>query len=115
MKRIALIAIALAASTAAATAHDYRDYSRSGRIDAREAEQADRIERGSRNGQLTWYERMALTREQARIDRMEREAKRDGYISGEEARRIERAQDAASRHIYSESHDGQTSWRRRQW
>ena len=110
MKRVALIAIALAASTAAASADDY---SRSGRIDAREAAQAHRIERAARHGQLTWYERMALAREQAHIYRMERAAKRDGYISGEEARRIERAQDAASQHIYRESHDGQTSWRRR--
>ena len=41
---------------------------------------------------------------------MERWAKRDGHISREEARRIEQAQDQASRHIRREKHDGQTSW-----
>ena len=41
---------------------------------------------------------------------MERWAKRDGYVSREEARRIENAQDAASRHIRREKHDGQTTW-----
>jgi hypothetical protein len=46
---------------------------------------------------------------------MEAWAKRDGYVSRDEARRIEAAQDAASRHIYRESHDGQTAWRRRVW
>ena len=112
MKRIALIALALAATTTAAGAYDY---GRGRRIDAREAEQAYRIGRAGHNGQLTWYERWALAREQARIHRMERAAKRDGHIDGYEARRIERAQDAASRHIYRESHDGQTAWRRREW
>jgi hypothetical protein len=112
MKRIALVAILLAASTGAASAYDY---SRSGRIDAREAEQARRIERASRNGELTWYEKLKLRAEQARIYAMERFAKRDGFIDGREARRIERAQDAASRDIYRESHDSQTSWRRHQW
>ncbi len=84
-------------------------------IDAREAAQAHRIARASRNGELTWYERLQLRAEQARIYAMERAAKRDGYISGWEARRIEQAQDAASQHIYRESHDSQTSWRRREW
>src|SRR5262245_57796098 len=112
MKRIALIALALAASTGAASAHDY---SRGDRIDAREAAQARRIERGIRNGELTWHEQLKLKAEQARIYAMERAAKRDGYIDAYEARRIERAQDAASRHIYRETHDDQTSWRRREW
>ena len=112
MRRIVLVAIALAASTSAASAYDYN---RSGRIDAREAEQARRIERGSRNGELTRYEQFKLEREQARIYAMERAAKRDGFIDGREFRRIERAQDAADRDIYREDHDAQTSRRRREW
>ena len=115
MKRLALIAVALATSTTVASSYDSYGYSRSARIDAREAAQAYRIQRARRHGELTWYELMKLRAEQARIHRMERAAKRDGYISREEARRIERAQDAASRDIYRESHDGQTSWWRRVW
>jgi len=110
MTRLALIAIALAASTTAASAYDY---GRAERIDAREAAQARRIAHARRTGQLTWYESLSLKAEQRRIHRLERLAKRDGHISREEARRIEYAQDAASRHIYRESHDGQTSWWRR--
>ena len=46
---------------------------------------------------------------------MERSAKRDGYVSRREARAIERAQDAASRDIYRQSHDWQKAWWRRVW
>ena len=41
---------------------------------------------------------------------MERLARRDGHIDRYEARRIEDAQDRASRHIYNEGHDGQRRW-----
>jgi hypothetical protein len=112
MTRIALIALALAATTTAAAAHDY---SRADRIEAREAAQARRIEHYRRIGQLTWYETLKLRAEQRRIHRMAAWAKRDGYISRTEARRIQAAQDEAARHIYRESHDGQVAWRRRVW
>jgi hypothetical protein len=112
MTRIALIALALAATTTAASAGDL---ARRERIDAREAAQARRIQYNRRIGELTWYETLKLKAEQRRIHRMEAWAKRDGYVSRDEARRIEAAQDAASRHIYRESHDGQTAWRRRVW
>lgn len=112
MTRIALIAALLAASTTAAGAHDY---SRSNRIDAREAAQARRIEHARRAGELTWYETHKLRAEQRRIHRMEAWARRDGHVDRYEARRIEAAQDRAARHIYRESHDGQTSWRRKVW
>jgi hypothetical protein len=112
MTRIALVALALAATTTAASAGDL---ARRERIDAREAAQTRRIEYNRRAGELTWYETVKLKAEQRRIHQMEAWAKRDGYISRDEARRIEAAQDAASRHIYRESHDGQTAWRRRVW
>jgi hypothetical protein len=110
MIRFALIAVLVAAGAGTAHAHDYGS-----RIDAREAAQARRIEQGRRNGQLTWYETRKLLSEQRRIHRMEAWARRDGYISREEAVRIGRAQNRAARHIYQESHDGQTAWRRRVW
>ena len=112
MIRIALIALALAATTTAASAHEY---GRAERIDAREAAQARRIQQARRAGELTWYETLKLKAEQRRIHRMEAWAKRDGYISREEARRIRAAQEEASRNIYRESHDGQTSLRRKVW
>jgi hypothetical protein len=112
MIRIALIALALAATTTAASAHDY---GRADRIDAREAAQARRIQQARRAGELTWYETLKLKAEQRRIYRMEADAKRDDYVSRSEARRIQAAQDEASRSIYRESHDGQTSLRRKVW
>jgi hypothetical protein len=114
MKRLVLIALALAAATTTANAYDYShgygDYGRQRRIDAREAAQAERIDRARARGELTWFERFRLRSEQARIHRMERHARRDGYIDRYEARDIERAQDRASRHIYNQSHDGQRRW-----
>lgn len=110
MTRIALIAALIAAGATAAEAHDY-----SSRIDAREAAQARRIQQARRHGELTWYEAHRLRSEQQRIHRMEAWARRDGYISREEAARIGRAQDRAARHIYQESHDDQRAWRRKVW
>jgi hypothetical protein len=112
MNRPALIALALVASTTAASAYDY---GRGDRIDAREAAQARRIMHARRTGELTLSEAMKLKAEQRRIYAMEAWARRDGTISSTEARRIENAQDAASGHIYRESHDGQKAWWRRAW
>jgi hypothetical protein len=46
---------------------------------------------------------------------MERYAKSDGYISADEARRINAAQNRANRHIHGESRDHQRAWWRRTW
>jgi hypothetical protein len=110
MTRIALIALALAATTTAASAHDY---GRGERIDERQAEQARRIARAKRHGELTWFERQKLVYEQAKIRRLERAARRDGYVSRSEYRRINEALNEAGRDIYRESHDRQKSWWRR--
>ena len=108
MNRIALIALALAATTTAASAHDYGQ-----RIDERQSEQAYRIKRARHNGELTWLERQKLLHEQAQVRRMERAARRDGYISKREYRDITEAQNEAARDIRRESHDRQIAWWRR--
>jgi uncharacterized membrane protein YebE (DUF533 family) len=114
MKRIALLALALAATAGAANAGPYESsYWRERRIDAREARQADRIYHARRRGELTWLEAFRLRQEQAHIRRLEAAAKADGYVSPHEARRIERAQDRASYDIYDQAHDGQRAWWRR--
>ena len=114
MKTLALIAAAAAvvATTTAASAHDY---GRETSIDARRAEQAYRIRHNRHTGELTLLEKWRLQTEQARIAALERAAERDGYISRREARAIDRAQDAAGRDIYRESHDWQKAWWRRVW
>ena len=110
MKRLVLIAVALAATTATASAHDSYRYDRGDRVDAREARQAGRIANARLRGELTWFEAMKLKQEQAHIHQMERRAERDGHIDRYEARRIEHAQDRASRHINNQSHDYQKAW-----
>ena len=114
MKTLALIAAATAviATSTAASAHDY---GHDARIDARQAEQAYRIRHNRHTGELTLLEKWRLQGEQRRIAALERAAKRDGYVSRAEARRIREAQDLAGRHIYRESHDGQKTWWRREW
>jgi hypothetical protein len=108
LKTLSVLAVTLAATATAAGAYD--GYDRGDRIDRREARQADRIREGLASGQLTRWEARRLWYEQRRIHHMERWAKRDGFISREEARRIEQAQDNAGRHIRRERHDGQSSW-----
>jgi hypothetical protein len=113
MKTLALIAaVAVIATTTAASAHDY---DREARIEARRAEQTYRIRHNRHTGDLTLVEKWRLQGEQRRIAAMEVAAERDGTISRREARAIDRAQDAAGRDIYRESHDWQQAWWRRVW
>ena len=117
-----LAAVATALSITAASAHD-RGYggSRSATetpyIDATQAEQRARIEEGRRNGRLTRSEYHELMDEQDRIAALERRAKADGVADPHERRRIREAQETAGRHIYQETHDGETRWNRwhRRW
>ena len=105
MNRTLLVAASLIAITSTAALADS--------IDRREAKQAERIQDGRRSGELTVLEGMKLRLEQARIAKLERDAKSDGRVTRSEARTIDRAQDAAGRHITQESHDGQKSWFRK--
>lgn len=129
MKRLAVITItALAAVTAlagTANANDRYGYGGKGsgygsghkpsdhrgdRIDGRQFLQYLRIYGAAVSGELTWNEGTRLLREQDRIGRMEKDARRDGHITRDEALRIQRAQNAASAHIYKESTDWQYGW-----
>ena len=110
MKRIVLIVLAVAATTTAGSASEA---SRRERIDAREAIQKYRIQQQRDRGELTWYEKQRLDYEQFRIRQMEAYAKRDGYVSRSEARRIDEAQNAAARDIYRQSLDSDVTWWKR--
>ena len=83
------------------------------KIDQREANQSARIEQGRRSGELTRHEVSILKAEQSRIESMEARARADGVVTRREAKAIEQAQDAASRHIYRESHDSERAGSRR--
>ena len=82
-------------------------------IDKRQSNQADRIQQARRSGELNLQESLSLRAEQARIRDLETRVKADGVVTRSEARAVDRAQDAASRHIAQESHDSQKAWYRK--
>ena len=76
-------------------------------INARQAQQQQRIQNGVHAGRLTRAETRELMHEQHRIQAMERHSRADGVINTREYQRLDRALDAASRHIMAEKHDRQ--------
>lgn len=100
--RLLAAALILAASTAVSAPAFAADG-----IDATFFEQKGRIEQGIRSGALTEREAVMLRSEQSRIANMIARARihGNGRIYATERSQIERAQAAASRHIYAEKHD----------
>jgi hypothetical protein len=76
------------------------------RIDRREARQGVRIHQGVRGGELTFGEFRALRASQLNIQRMERRAKADGFVSARERAQINRAQNRHNRLIWRFKHNG---------
>ena len=75
--------------------------------DARDANQQQRIENGLQSGQLNTREAGRLERGEARIDRLEAGARRDGTVTPAEQARIGAAQNRESAAIYRQKHDAQ--------
>ncbi len=73
----------------------------------RDVAQQQRIENGLKSGQLTTKEAGGLERGEARVERMEANADRNGSVSAREQARIDRAQNRESRAIYDQKHDAQ--------
>jgi hypothetical protein len=73
----------------------------------RDVNQQQRIENGLKDGSLNTREAARLEKGEARIERMQSTALRDGKISPQEQRRITAAQNRESRAINSERHDAQ--------
>ena len=78
---------------------------RYGRVDRRQDRQRARLIKGRHSGELSRGELHRLKKEQKKIGRMERRFYSDGYLSGKERRRLEHAQDRASRHIAYAKHN----------
>jgi hypothetical protein len=74
----------------------------------RDINQEMRIEQGLKSGQLTTGEAAKLEKGEARIDRMESKAFKDGTLSPEEAARIQRAQNQESSAINRLKHNDMT-------
>ena len=79
-----------------------------GTVNQRERHQQRRITHGVRDGELTANEARKLEKEQSKIHRDEAKAKADGVFTPKERAKIQREQDRASRDIYKETHDNQT-------
>ncbi len=108
MKRFALAAGLIAASTGLAAAHDTAPVERELR------RQAQLIEDGRRTGELTFQEVRMLTGEQSRIGWMLTQARYDGTVTRSEFNAICEAQEVAKSNIAFEAADSDTSpWRRR--
>jgi len=110
------LAATLACGFAQAQERSYGGRSASGgdRVDTRQARQSDRIRSGVANGDLTRREASTLRSEQRGIRQMERHARADGVVTPRESRRLDRAQDRASRNINQQRHDRQqryAGWR----
>ena len=78
-----------------------------GGFERRDVVNNERIEQGIRTGQFTPREAARLRQRQARIERLEARARRDGVITERERVRIEVAQNDLSRAIFREKHDRQ--------
>lgn len=76
-----------------------------GRHDNRQHRQKARIAQGVASGEMTKHEAKRAARQQHKINRMEKRAEADGHVSAREKRKLEKAQDAASKSIYKMKHD----------
>lgn len=104
-----LLFTALFAATAAVAAPAFAQTSPAVQADtARDVAQQQRIENGLKSGQLTTREAGRLERGEARIERMQSNAERDGRVSRVEQARIGAAQDRESAAIRAQKHDAQT-------
>jgi hypothetical protein len=74
----------------------------------RNVDQQQRIEQGLSTGELSTGEAARLEGGEARIDRMEQNALKDGTLSPAEKARIQNAQNAESRAIYGDKHNAVT-------
>jgi hypothetical protein len=74
----------------------------------RDVDQQQRIEQGLQSGQLTTHEAARLENGEAKVDRMQTNAMKNGSVSPAEQARIQKAQNAESRSIYNQKHDTQT-------
>ena len=73
----------------------------------RNANQQQRIEQGLQSGALTTKEASKLEREQTQVERMEKNALKDGALNPAESARIQSAQNKTSKSIAAQKHDAQ--------
>jgi len=75
---------------------------------ARNIKQEKRIQAGVQNGSLTNREAAKLEAGQARVDRKEAVAGRDGHVNSLEQASVQRSENRQSKRIHRQKHDAQT-------
>ena len=81
------------------------------KIDQRQVNQQNRIDQGVASGQLTGREAVRLERREGKIAVHKAQAKADGVVTPAERRRLRREENRASKAIYRQKHDRQTTAR----
>ena len=79
------------------------------RIDQRHVNQQNRIDQGVNSGQLTAQEAVRVEKRKSKIAVHEAQAKADGVVTVGERRRLRREENRASKAIYRQKHDRQTT------
>src|SRR5258706_3685971 len=100
MKRNLFVAALLAAAGVAAFAQSAASTVQ------RDVNQEKRIEQGLQSGSLTTREAAVLQREEAKVDRMQSQALKDGKLTEAERARLNAAQNQTSRDIAAAKHNG---------
>lgn len=77
------------------------------RLDQRERNQEKRINEGVSNGSLTKEEAQALRKEQEKIRNKKQKMKKDGKLTNEERKELNRDLNVSSKSIYKEKHDAE--------
>lgn len=100
-----LLAFVLSMGVAKATDLPKTEQQAEQRIDDRESKQQERIDAGVKSGAISSEEAARLQKQQARIESVEAKADADGKLTKQEAKRIEKMQDRASKRIHRKKHN----------
>ncbi len=105
-----LLAVALLTSVSAtAMATSVANPASTPGIDKRQVNQEKRIDQGIATGTLNAAEAARLNQGQAKIETAKELAKADGVVTKHERKKLHRMQDHASKRIYRQKHDAQST------
>jgi hypothetical protein len=102
MKKFAVVIFVLVLANLSVDAQ-----TRAPKVTERQVNQQQRINQGIKSGELTRREAGKLQAQQARVQHTKVKAKSDGVVTQGERAKIHHQQNAASRSIYRQKHDGQ--------
>jgi hypothetical protein len=101
---LSLVAGSLLVITARPAEANYKN-----RVNKRQTRQQSRLYNGASNGALTGREYRHLQKQQVKLAKQEARFRHSGNgLTKKEAAKLEVGQDALSKNIYSQKHDGQT-------